>query len=142
MKTSYIFLLVPIFAVVALYYHANNGILRITNSQLTTLWQQHKISIIVDVRTTTEWNQGHFPNAIHLPAQNISADHQIVKELREWTNSNYRIYNSNKQPCILVYCRTGNQARIAADNLAKYLHSNACIFYTTQTYHQLENLLT
>jgi rhodanese-related sulfurtransferase len=142
MKTLYILTLtIPILAVIALYSHASYGSRRITDSKLRTLWKQHKIPIVVDVRTTTEWNQGHFSDAVHLPAQDITADHQVVNDLREWTHSNYRIHNSLDQPCILVYCRTGNRARVAADNLASHLHSNACIYYTTQTHQELENML-
>lgn len=142
MKTLYILALtIPILAVIALYSHASNGSRRITDSKLLTLWKQNKIPIIVDVRTTTEWNQGHFSDAVHLPVQDITADHQVVNDLREWTSSNYRVHNSLDQPCILVYCRTGNRARMAADNLASHLHSNACIYYTTQTHDELENML-
>jgi rhodanese-related sulfurtransferase len=143
MKTLYfIILTLPILAILALQYHASYGNRLISDSKLFKLSKQSKIPIIVDVRTTTEWNQGHFPDAIHLPVQDIIADHNIVNNLREWTKSNDHIYNSLNQPCILVYCRTGNRARIGAEKLAKHLHSNACIYYTTRTYTELENMLS
>ncbi len=59
--------------------------------------------IILDVRTQTEYDEGHIPNAILLPD----------------TDVNTRAYDAlpNKSQTILVYCRSGRRSANAAKQL-------------------------
>lgn len=66
---------------------------------------QNKTLVILDVRTTDEFLQGHVPGAI-----NISHD-ELEKKLN--TLMPYR-----SQP-IVVYCRSGRRAKLAIDMLEK-----------------------
>ena len=59
--------------------------------------------IILDVRTPEEYGQGHIPGAVLLPVSNITSD---ALELLP-----------DKDAEILVYCRSGNRSRQAANAL-------------------------
>ena len=59
--------------------------------------------IILDVRTPEEYAQGHIPGAVLLPVSNITSD---ALELLP-----------DKSAEILVYCRSGNRSRQAANAL-------------------------
>lgn len=61
--------------------------------------------IWIDVRTQSEWDEGHLQQAIHIPYQNIS------KEITAIT--------TDKRQPIFVYCRSGNRSEIAARTLEK-----------------------
>jgi phage shock protein E len=65
---------------------------------------------ILDVRTDTEYNLGHYPEAIHIPTQKLQE--QVDVKL------------PNKQTGILVYCNTGQRSRYAADLLKAKGYSN------------------
>lgn len=54
------------------------------------------IRTVVDVRTGIEWNRGHYPTAIHLPASEITQ--QTIAEIKS-----KRVL---REP-VLVYCNTG-----------------------------------
>ena len=56
-------------------------------------------SVIIDVRTKTEWDEGHHPEAIHLPYEHIGE------------------YKGDKDKSIIVYCTTGRRATIAKQKL-------------------------
>jgi len=62
-------------------------------------------AIILDVRTKGEYDEGHIKNAILIPNETI--DTQPPKELPD------------KNAEILVYCRSGNRSRQAAEKLVK-----------------------
>jgi phage shock protein E len=70
----------------------------------------YKYDIIIDVRTRAEWNaaDGHHDKAIHMPLTLIIEPKS--KELIE------KIL-PDKGAAILVYCITGNRARVAAERL-------------------------
>ena len=53
-------------------------------------------SIMIDVRTEQEWDNGHIDGAIHIPLKNLS------KDINKYTVSN------NEE--ILLYCRSGNRS--------------------------------
>ena len=55
--------------------------------------------VIIDVRTKTEWDEGHHPEAIHLPHEHISE------------------YKGDKDKSIILYCTTGRRANIAKQKL-------------------------
>ena len=62
--------------------------------------REGKIDYIIDVRTLEEWNEGHHPDAVHLP-------HGRFPE------------NINKNSRLLIYCRTGRRAEIAVQQYIK-----------------------
>jgi len=61
--------------------------------------------IIVDVRTLEEYNEGHIANAILIPNETIGSTQPSLLP--------------NKDAVILVYCRSGNRSKQAADKLVK-----------------------
>jgi phage shock protein E len=61
--------------------------------------------IVIDVRTTLEWNMGHLDGAILIPYKQIGEKIGAVAP-----DKSQRIY---------VYCRTGHRAQIAKETLEK-----------------------
>jgi phage shock protein E len=72
--------------------------------------------IIIDVRTKTEWNEGHHPEAIHLPHEHISE------------------YQGDKDKSIVLYCTTGRRANIAKQKLEEMGYTKV----TVNTYEKLK----
>ena len=70
--------------------------------------------IILDVRTLEEYNEGHIPNAICIPNETIGKD--TVNKL------------PNKEQLILIYCRSGNRSKQAAQKLIKLGYTNLIEF--------------
>lgn len=58
--------------------------------------------VVIDVRTTQEFNEGHLPNAIHINVQDSVAFRQQVKKLR-------------KGKTYLVYCKSGKRSTKASE---------------------------
>jgi rhodanese-related sulfurtransferase len=75
----------------------------ISSEEAKTLIASGKIKKIVDVRTKMEWNAGHHPKAVHIPAGNI----------------NEKTTRGLPKKGILVYCNTGQRARHAAARLSR-----------------------
>ena len=69
-----------------------------------------KFQTILDVRTDTEYNLGHYPEAVHIPTQTFSEE--VERKL------------PNKDTSILVYCNTGQRSRYAADLLKAKRYNN------------------
>ena len=65
-------------------------------SQAIRLIESGEITQIIDIRTKSEFDQGHHPRAIHLPVNKISEE---------------TVRNLNKTAGTLVYCNTGQRAR-------------------------------
>ena len=59
---------------------------------------------IVDIRTKFEYDTGHYPDSVHIPVNKISSD--TVKKA-----------GLNPVKPTLVYCNTGQRARVAANKL-------------------------
>ena len=57
---------------------------------------------IIDVRTPEEFTEGHFPNAINIPLDQVA---QRIEEFRKM-----------KKP-IIAYCRSGNRSGVAVSIL-------------------------
>ena len=66
--------------------------------------------IILDVRTASEYAQGHIPKAINIANESIGTEE--IKELPD------------KDQLILVYCRSGNRSKQAAQKLADLGYTN------------------
>ena len=66
--------------------------------------------ILLDVRTVEEFNDKHIPGAINIPNETIGSD-EIPKL-------------PDKEQTILVYCRSGNRSKQAAQKLVEQGYSN------------------
>lgn len=70
--------------------------------------------IILDVRTPSEYSEGHIPGAVNLPNESIgTADIQLLPD---------------KGQLIMVYCRSGRRSKEAAKKLADLGYTNVVEF--------------
>ena len=70
--------------------------------------------IILDVRTAQEYSEKHIPGAINIPNETIGTED--IPELPD------------KEQLILVYCRSGNRSKQAAEKLVKLGYTNIVEF--------------
>ena len=70
--------------------------------------------IILDVRTPEEFKDKHIPNAINIPNENIGGEE--ISRLPD------------KDQLILVYCRSGNRSKQAAEKLVALGYTNIVEF--------------
>jgi phage shock protein E len=75
-----------------------------------------EISAVVDVRTSVEYSNGHYPGAIHIPVNQISRETTTTLPPRG----------------LLVYCNTGQRARYAANKLSSLGFKD--VYYIACTY--------
>lgn len=80
------------------------GYTRITQEEAAQMMERDDGHVIVDVRRQDEYDSGHIPGAILLPNESI-AD-QPPEALPD------------KEQIILIYCRSGNRSKQAAQKLA------------------------
>ena len=66
--------------------------------------------VVVDVRRQDEYDAGHIPGAILIPNESIGSD--SPEELPD------------RDQVILIYCRTGNRSKQAAQKLAEMGYTN------------------
>ena len=105
------------------YTYAVDSPLRISSETGKRLIQEHKIDLILDVRTDVERSTlGFYPGSVHI--QSADLDQRMP------------IDYPNKDIRILVYCNTGHRARIATEKLRKlgYVKSH----YISSTYTTLQ----
>ncbi len=69
--------------------------------------------IILDVRTQEEYDSGHIKNAVCLPNEDISCEPEMLPD---------------KGRQIMVYCRSGNRSKQAAQKLADMGYENVLEF--------------
>ena len=71
----------------------------IQQAELLTLLQSEQVPVIVDVRSTREFNAGHIPQAKHIPFwQSFTSD---------------ALDSNDKQDTLILYCEHGPRAGIA-----------------------------
>jgi len=99
-------------------YYSQSGKYMLTNSEAKKLISAGRIDHIIDVRTKVEWDTGHYPNAIHIPRYELS-----VNTLKS--------AGIKKDDTILVYCNTGQRARLASETLTKMGYDT---YYITGSY--------
>jgi len=116
---SVIFLLIIIG--LSMHIYTLTGIRLIPASQAKRLIEIGEISQIVDIRTKTEYDLGHYPDSIHIPVNKINKD--TVKVL-------------DKSKPVLVYCNTGQRARYAANKLDKLGFTE--VVYIDGTYNTIQ----
>ena len=83
---------------------------QITQEEAKKIMDEQEGYVIVDARTQEEFVTGHIPNAICIPNETISE--KVVEQLPE------------KEQLILIYCRSGNRSKKAADKLVKLGYTN------------------
>ena len=72
----------------------------LTAAEARAAIRKRLVSVVIDVRTDAEWATGHFPDAHHVPLQ------QIPNHLPQVV--------SDRSTPILFYCHTGRRAAAAA----------------------------
>lgn len=75
----------------------------VSMDEIVNIMNENQNYIILDVRTVEEYNDGHIPNAICIPNETISED--VINKL------------PNKEQLLLIYCRSGNRSKQAANKL-------------------------
>ena len=80
------------------------GYIQISAAEAKKRMEEDDGHIIVDVRTTEEYREGHIPEAVCIPLDEIGG--QMPAELPD------------KNQTILIYCRSGNRSKQAAEKLA------------------------
>ena len=103
-----------ILLIVYLFYSLSNH--EISSDKAKKMIREGKIDYIIDVRTLEEWNEGHHPEAVHLPMGRFPE-------------------NINKNSRLLIYCRTGRRAKIAVQQYIKKGYKN--VNYITGNYKSL-----
>jgi len=58
-------------------------------------------AVLLDVRESVEWNQGHAPEAIHVPMSRVSQVEALI----------------DKDAQVLVLCRSGHRAKLVTSHL-------------------------
>ena len=88
----------------------NNTYKSISMDEATKLIEERNDYILLDVRTYEEYKDGHIPNAINYPNENI--------------DENISLILPDKSQMILVYCRSGNRSKQASEKLYKMGYKN------------------
>ena len=95
-------LLILSLVLLALSACASSAYHKISASKAKTMMEEGGV-IIVDVRTQAEYDEGHIANAILIPNETIGSTQPSLLP--------------DKDAVILVYCRSGNRSKQAADKL-------------------------
>ena len=92
----------------------------ISSPEAQQMIEDNKDALILDVRTAAEYESGHIPNAVNLSNEDIQAGK--VDSLKD------------KSQLIMVYCRSGNRSRQAAQKLAELGYTNVVDFGGIQSW--------
>lgn len=84
---------------------SGSGYTKITPQKAKEMLDKDPAIILIDVRTQSEYDEGHISNAILLPNETIGTVQPTQLP--------------DKKATILVYCRSGNRSKQAADKLIK-----------------------
>ena len=87
---------------------------QVSQSDAAAMMERETDYILLDVRTQEEYAQGHIPGAICVPNETIGSDE--IPQLPD------------KDQLILVYCRSGNRSKQAAEKLVKLGYTNIAEF--------------
>ena len=87
---------------------------QINMDEAITMMKEESGYIILDVRTPEEFADKHIPGAINIPNETISTEE--IPELPD------------KDQLILVYCRSGNRSKQAAEKMAALGYTNIVEF--------------
>lgn len=123
MKKIILLIIIVIIIIIGVVLKMNKKEKRIENevvikhvsmNDIVQIMEENENYIILDARTQAEYNQGNIPNAICIPNETI--DESVVNKL------------SDKNQMILVYCRSGNRSKQAAEKLKKLGYTNLIEF--------------
>ena len=87
---------------------------QITTAEAVSIMDTEENYIILDVRTQEEFEEKHIPDAVCIPNETIGSDE--IAQLPD------------KDQLILVYCRSGNRSKQAAEKLAALGYTNIVEF--------------
>lgn len=87
-----------------------NSYQQISQEEAARMMEQDDGHVVVDVRRQDEYDAGHIPGAILIPNESIGTEPPA--EL------------SDKNQIILIYCRSGNRSKQAAEKLFKMGYTN------------------
>ena len=87
---------------------------QITAEEAAAMMEEESGYLILDVRTAGEYSEKHIPGAINVPNETIG--NQDIPELPD------------KEQLSLVYCRSGNRSKQAAEKLVKLGYTNIVEF--------------
>ena len=87
---------------------------QINADELVEIMNKETDYIILDVRTQEEYNSGHIPRAVCIPNESIGKEPPSLLP--------------DKNQLILVYCRSGNRSKQAAQKLADMGYTNIVEF--------------
>ena len=87
---------------------------QITMGEAVTMLEEETGYTILDVRTAQEYSEKHIPGAINIANESIGTED--IPELPD------------KDQLILVYCRSGNRSKQAAEKLVKLGYTNIVEF--------------
>jgi len=104
---------------VLMYFYGMLGAGLVSARRAKELIATKRVRTIVDVRTSIEFNMGHYPGAVNIPVNRISEA---------------SVRNLNRDG-VLVYCNTGQRARFASQKLRALGFEN--VYYIAGTYHSL-----
>lgn len=113
-----IFVTILIFLSLGIIYYTFFSNLRVSITDAIHYINYHNAKVI-DVRTTYEWNYGHYKNAINMPTSDINL-------------TNLSKNNISKSDFIIVYCNTGQRARKATEKIYNLGFKN--VRYIVQPY--------
>lgn len=90
------------------------GYRQVTAEEAVNIMQTEENYVILDVRTAQEFASGHIPGAALLPNETIGTEDIPLLP--------------DKDQLILVYCRSGNRSKQAAEKLAQLGYTNIVEF--------------
>lgn len=102
--------IIALIAIVLILTAKHPSYVKITPNQAYELMQSQNNCTVLDVRTPEEFSQGHIPGAMLIP------DYELAKRAEKEL--------PDKNALILVYCRSGNRSRQAANTLLKLGYTN------------------
>lgn len=91
---------------------ARQGISTVSPQEATTLMNREH-AIVLDVRSTQLFREGHVIGALNIPAESIDERFDAIKQYRD--------------KCVIIYCARGQQSTSVAINLKKHNFSKACV---------------
>ncbi len=83
--------------------NTNDSYSTIDMEEVKKITEENPEAIVLDVRTVEEYNDGHIPNSLLIPVQELE----------------YRLNELDKDKTYLVICRSGNRSVTASDILLK-----------------------
>ena len=92
----------------------NAGYRQVTTEEAVNIMQMEENYVILDVRTAQEFASGHIPGAVLLPNETFGTEDIPLLP--------------DKDQLILVYCRSGNRSKQAAEKLAQLGYTNIVEF--------------